>query len=166
MRSSSLDTAAVWHGHNAYAIDLHSPPSTLHGQGLEMHSRSDSRSEMSTMLREHAHIGHRSHMAITPLAGCLRALRCHRLLERPCVGIIPHHQARGTDAMSDGTRHHQLFASRLKRQQRACTSLKSHRSHPMAITATVLVACVLYDATACWRGLGIIQHHKHTALMP
>ena len=29
-----------------------------------------------------------------------------------------------------------------------------------AITATVLVACVLYDATACWRGLGIIQHHQ------
>ena len=30
----------------------------------------------------------------------------------------------------------------------------------MAITATVLVACVLYDATACWRSLGIIQHHQ------
>ena len=75
------------------------------------------------------------------------------------LGIIQHHQARGTDAMSDGTRLHQLFASRLKRQQCACTSLQSHRSH-MAITATVLVACVLYDATTCWRGLGIIQHHQ------
>ena len=30
----------------------------------------------------------------------------------------------------------------------------------MAITATVLVACFYYDATACWRGLGIIQHHR------
>ena len=50
MRSSSLDTAAVWHGHKLtltvkYAIGLDSPPSTLHGQGHEMHSRSHNRSE-------------------------------------------------------------------------------------------------------------------------
>ena len=34
------------------------PPSTLHGQELEVHSRSDNRSEMITMLmlREHAHL--------------------------------------------------------------------------------------------------------------
>ena len=48
------------------------------------------------ILRSHGHHSHR--------AGRLRALRCHRLLEG--LGIIQHHQARGTDAMSDGTRLH------------------------------------------------------------
>ena len=48
----------------------------------------------------------------------------------------------------------------------ACSSVSSVHATAyeaidhMAITATVLVACVHYDATACWRGLGIIQHHQ------
>ena len=75
---------------------------------------------------------------------------------------MQHCGTRRNGTLIDAAARDQPFPSRDKCEQRACTSQRRHGDYAHA--AEVLVACLLCNATAFWRGCWIMQTIMMTRL--